>query len=87
MLDRENPAIKPGLTANVTIKTQTRENVLVIPQRSIVYRGSKKVVLVIKEGVPEPEEREVTTGIRGTEGLIEILSGVSEGEQILASPQ
>ena len=87
MLDQENPAIKPGLTANVTIKTQTRENVLVIPQRSIVYRGSKKVVLVVrKDDALKSDEREVMTGIRGTEGMIEILSGVSEGEQILASP-
>jgi HlyD family secretion protein len=85
-LEEVNPAVKPGLTANITISTQTRENVLVIPQHAIAYRGGKKVVMIVANSEGEPEEREITTGIRGMDGMIEVLSGLSEGERIIATP-
>jgi HlyD family secretion protein len=84
--DQEDPTIKPGLTANLDIVADRRENVLLVPQRSIIYRGGKKIVFVVTSGA-DTEEREVTTGLRGIDGNIEIASGLAEGERILHSPE
>ena len=85
-LDVENPLIKPGLTANLDIVANIHEGVIVVPQRSIAYRNGDKVVLIYKESAPA-EERKVETGLRGSDGNIEILSGLAEGELIVRSPE
>ncbi|HTY40057.1 MAG TPA: efflux RND transporter periplasmic adaptor subunit, partial [Candidatus Paceibacterota bacterium] len=87
LLDSTDPRIKPGLTANLDILTNKLENVLMIPQRAIAYRGDKKVVLIPHPGSKTPEEREITTGVRGSDTYIQVLTGLSEGEQIEPSPQ
>ena len=55
---------------------------LFIPQRAVVFDGNKNLVRVLKNGT-EVEEREVTVGIRGDEGVIQITSGLSEGEEVI----
>ena len=79
---KEESGIKPGMTANIDILTDRRENVLVLPQRVVTTKGGKKTVKIVKEnGVIE--EVEVETGIRGSGGNIEIISGVKEGDKVL----
>jgi HlyD family secretion protein len=76
--------IRPGMTANVDIMTDTREGVLVIPRRAILERGSQRFVRVlIDPKTAEYEEREVQTGLRGDDGEIEVTSGLGEGEEII----
>ena len=73
--------IKSGMTANVDIVTDLRENVLRIPQRAVLTKNGQKIVRVL-EG-EEIKEVQVETGIRGNEGEIEILSGIKEGDKII----
>ena len=76
--------VRPGMTANINIITETKKDVLVIPQRAVLEQEGKKIVRVVKEVAAGVfEEREVTTGLRGDEGKIEIISGLSEGENIV----
>ncbi|HLD81614.1 MAG TPA: efflux RND transporter periplasmic adaptor subunit [Patescibacteria group bacterium] len=81
-LSQIDSAIKPGMTVNVDILTDEKEDVLFIPQRAVVFDGNKNLVRVLKNGT-EVEEREVTVGIRGDEGVIQITSGLSEGEEVI----
>lgn len=74
--------IKSGMTANVDVGTEKKENVIAIPQRSVVSKDGKKIVRVLK-GENTIEEVEVTTGLRGSDGSIEITSGLSEGDKIV----
>ncbi|MEY4731336.1 MAG: hypothetical protein RL681_282 [Candidatus Parcubacteria bacterium] len=83
---KPDPTIKPGLTANLTVLAERKENALIVSQRLIIYRDGKKFVLVDR-GSAEPEEREVKTGIRGTDGTIEILSGLSETDTLREPPR
>ena len=76
--------IKPGMTANVDILAAKKENVVFAPQRSIIVRDGKKYVEVYRNG--KKEEREVETGLRGSEGNIEIVSGLEAGEEIIRLP-
>jgi HlyD family secretion protein len=75
-------ALRPGLSADLIITTDKRENVISIPQRAIYDKDGVDYVRVIdKRG--NVEERHVETGIRGDLGRIEILSGLTDGEEIV----
>ncbi|PIR77878.1 MAG: hypothetical protein COU30_00085, partial [Candidatus Magasanikbacteria bacterium CG10_big_fil_rev_8_21_14_0_10_38_6] len=71
-------------TANITVYTDKRANALVIPQRAILEDNGEKYVRVITNKKPFLYERRiVTTGLRGDDGGIEVLSGLSVGEEII----
>ncbi len=76
--------IKSGMTANIDIVTATKENALVVPRRAVISKNGRKFVLV-DVGEKEPEERAVETGLIGSDGNIEIISGLTEGERIVSS--
>ncbi len=80
----ENENIKSGLTANVDILTAKKENILNIPQRAIIRNNGDKIVKMLK-GEKEIQEVKVSTGIRGSNGNIEILSGLNEGDKVVIS--
>jgi RND family efflux transporter MFP subunit len=73
--------IKSGMTASLTVKGETREGVVAIPQRSVITKNNGKYVRVV-EG-ENTVEKAVTTGLRGSDGSIEITSGLSEGDQVV----
>lgn len=76
--------LKPGMTANLDILTATKNSVLAIPQRNITSRNGMRFVNVyLNDG--QEEERQIEVGLRGSDGFIEIISGLREGEQVLAS--
>ena len=84
-LDKEDGRIKPGMTANITIKTAERQDALIIPQRSVLFEGEKRFLYVLKSDGTR-EKREVKPGIRGSDGNIEVLEGLSAGEKVLTTP-
>ncbi|MEK7195168.1 MAG: efflux RND transporter periplasmic adaptor subunit [Patescibacteria group bacterium] len=82
-LDKDE-RIKPGMTANIDILTAERNNVVVIPQRAVVTKNGDKFVLVYN-GTENPEERKIEIGVKGSDGNVEVTSGISEGEQVITS--
>ncbi len=73
--------MKIGMTGDVDIVIERRDEVLTIPGRAIIRNADdEKIVRVLKNG--EVTEHVVTTGLE-TDTDIEILSGVEEGEQIV----
>lgn len=79
--NEKDDRLKSGMTADITIATETKENVLVVPSRAIVYRENAKYVQLLDNNVIV--EREVTTGLRGDDGMIEILAGLTVGEEVI----
>lgn len=73
--------LKPGLTANVIVVAGERSDVVVVPRRSLVTQGSRQFVQLLEDG--EVVERDVETGLIGSDGLAEILSGLEGGEQLI----
>ncbi|HAM88400.1 MAG: Efflux transporter, RND family, MFP subunit [Candidatus Falkowbacteria bacterium GW2011_GWC2_38_22] len=74
--------IKSGMTANIIITTEKKENVLMIPGRAVIDKnGAGKFARVLVNGIVE--ERLVTLGLRGDGGVTELLSGVKEGENVV----
>jgi len=76
-----DPRVKSGMTVDVDIICDSRENVLAVPQRTVFNKNGDKFVRVLEE--KNVKEVKVETGIRGSEGEIEILSGLKEGEKII----
>lgn len=81
-LEAENGKIKPGMTANVTIITASKDNVLIVPNRAIKIKEGKRFIKKMYND-KEFEEVEVETGLKGSEGEIEIISGLQEGDKVI----
>ncbi|PIR94186.1 hypothetical protein COT97_02680 [Candidatus Falkowbacteria bacterium CG10_big_fil_rev_8_21_14_0_10_39_11] len=81
LFDEIEQDIKPGMTANVTIHTATKNNTLYIPRRAVLDKDNKKIVRVLDGD--KIHEVEVQIGLRADNGLIEIISGLEEGETIV----
>ncbi len=69
------------MTVDITIITDEKENILILPERAVRRRGGKSFVTVLENG--ELIEKEIQTGIRGTDRMIEIIAGLGEGENVL----
>lgn len=80
---KEDERIKSGMTANIDIVTAQKSGVLTIPQRAVIQRGNDRFVLISKGG-DQTEEIKITTGLKGSEGEIEIVSGLNEGDNIVS---
>lgn len=78
--DDNDPRIKSGFTANLTIATLVKENVLFLPQFAILQNDQG--VFVKKVVGKELVQTAITTGIKGRDGSVEVLSGVSEGDVV-----
>jgi HlyD family secretion protein len=76
-----NERIKPGMTANINVISETHTNVLVIPATAVIKRDNKYFVVV--DSNPTKESREVTVGLRDNKN-IEIISGLKLGEKVFA---
>jgi len=84
----ESEDIKSGMTANLDIQTDMREMVIAVPQRAVITQDGDKIVRVLKEKDdhnPVIEDIIVETGIRGSDGTVEIISGLSEGDEVIIS--
>lgn len=76
--------VRPGMTANVDILTDAKQQVLVIPQRAVFEEDGKKLVRVVTDAAKGVfERREIATGLRGDDGMIEVVSGLREGEMVV----
>lgn len=79
-----DPRLLVGMTANLTIVTDQRENILIVPNSALLPKGTGRVVQVVgADG--QPQEVDVTIGI--SDGIVsEVLSGLEEGQTIIATP-
>ncbi|HLM84301.1 MAG TPA: efflux RND transporter periplasmic adaptor subunit [Candidatus Bathyarchaeia archaeon] len=81
MLASQDADLRPGMTGTVNIKISQQSQAMVIPQNSLFSDAGKKYVMMMSEGFPE--RREVQTGAYGSDGMAEILSGLSVGDKII----
>lgn len=77
--------LKPNMYANITLLVEPKKNVLSIPLEALI-RSSEGNRVIVAIGQGRFQSRSVTTGIESDE-RVEILSGLSVGEQIVVSGQ
>ncbi|MBD3156214.1 HlyD family efflux transporter periplasmic adaptor subunit [Candidatus Peregrinibacteria bacterium] len=78
--DLEDERLKSGMTANLEIITDQKENVLTIPARAIKYEDSIRYVEVLNNGAPK--KTTITTGLESDQ-YVEVTSGLKQGDKII----
>jgi len=83
--DVENPdgALKPGMFANFSIITGEAATAPAVPQDAIVYEGDRARAWVAGES-DTLALRAIRTG-RISDGMVEVLAGLSAGEKVVTS--
>jgi len=79
-LDTQQEGIKSGMTADIVVETNKKENVLMIPINVIEKIDGLERVQV-KNG-KQIEDRIIQTGLEGND-YAEVISGLNEGEEII----
>lgn len=79
--NKPDARFKSGLTANINIQTKQKDNVLVLPQYAVLQNDVGNFVEVLTNNVVK--QIPVTLGIQDQKGNVEIVSGVTEGEQVI----
>lgn len=80
-IDIKEINIKSGMTADIIIITDSKEDALIIPRRAVIEKNGKNMVRIPIDG--DFQEIEVETGLVGADGNIEIISGLKEGDEVI----
>jgi len=83
-LDNKDGLLKPGMFASVTLKTATKDDVVVVPTDAVVFHGGRYVVYTADGN--KAVEKEVETGLDNGQET-EITSGLQEGDILIIKGQ
>jgi multidrug efflux pump subunit AcrA (membrane-fusion protein) len=83
--NRPDPRIRAGMFATVSLVTNTRRDVPVIPRSSVINTYGSWIVFIADEQ-NTARRRVITLGIEN-ETLVEVLSGLETGERVVSSGQ
>ena len=82
-LDTIPPGLRPGMSAEVEVMTERRNDVLTIPPEALAVEDGRDVCYVASEdGL---ERREVKLG-QATTDQLEVMEGLNEGEAVVLEP-
>ncbi len=82
----QDDRIKSGMTANLDILTDKKDNILLLPNRIITTKDDGKYVSVRNpDDMSDILEKKIIVGLRGSEGNVEIISGLNEGDKVITS--
>lgn len=82
-LEKLEPRLKAGMSANIDVRTNEKDNVLMIPTRAIKEDGKKKYVEILKADGITTEKIYIETGLEGDDGMVEVKSGLKGGEKVI----
>jgi len=78
--------LKPGMYADIYLKSSMGDNALVVPQEAVIFSGIRRLVFVsLGKGRFRP--REVKLGVEVNQNEYQVLKGLEEGEEIVLSAQ
>lgn len=78
---KDDPRIKSGMTANIDVVTEARENVLTVPQWALGGTNDERTVKVMRGELVSTVT--VVIGLRGSDGTVEVTSGLKEGDTVV----
>jgi len=82
LVENTDGSLKPGFFARVTIQTDRKDNVVVVPAESLLNVSGIEKVFVLEDG--KAAERVVRSGTK-IDKLVEIVEGLKEGELVATS--
>ena len=75
--------IRSGMTSNLEILTHQVDGVIEIPYRAVVMTATSTTVRVVSADGQTYTSVPVTTGLKGSDGTIQILSGLNPGDKVV----
>lgn len=78
--------LKPGMYSTIHLRTEIDPEATLVPDVAVIDTGERSVVFVAK-GSGRFELRDVRTGLRSEGDRIQVLSGLTPGEEIVLSGQ
>lgn len=75
--------IRSGMTANTDILTHEKSDTIVIPLRAVTDDNGTKTVKLIRDDGKTYDVVPVQTGLKGYDGMIEIVSGLTAGQKVV----
>lgn len=87
-LEFENPGyfLKPGMFVSVQIASELEPSALLVSDSAVLRSGQKNTVFVALNG-GKFEARAINLGPEGENGMFQVLSGLNEGDRVVASGQ
>ncbi len=79
-----NTTLRAGYSANASVIIQKKDSVLIIPERVVTFRNDSAFVKVAL-GPGREEERAIRTGLSDAIN-VEVVSGLTEGDEVLEKP-
>ncbi|MDD3156357.1 MAG: efflux RND transporter periplasmic adaptor subunit [Candidatus Pacebacteria bacterium] len=80
--NEKDDRIMPGMTANIDVLTSEKKDVISVPNRAIISKDNKKFIKVLNG--KEVVLTNIITGMRGSDGNTEVISGLKVGDQIVS---
>ena len=80
--DNPDGKLRPGMSARVRIELDSNGSALLVPEQAIVPMGEEKNVYLVVAG--KAKMVPVTIGMR-LPGLVEVTSGVKEGDEVITA--
>jgi len=84
-MEKEDSRIKSGMSTDIDILTSERKNVLAVSNQAVKNdEGNRYVeVLEMKDEQKTTRKVDVKIGLRGDNGMTEIISGLNEGDEVV----
>ena len=83
---RVDSRILPGMFATISLVTNSRVDVPVIPRNALIQTYGTWIVFVVPKDASSARRREVTLGLE-SDTMVEILAGLEIGEQVVSEGQ
>ncbi|MEO8313330.1 MAG: efflux RND transporter periplasmic adaptor subunit [Pseudomonadota bacterium] len=83
-LDNSDGTLRPGMFAQIRLRRSEGDDALLVPAEAVIRTGTRSLVIVFEDGrfTPVPVEIGAEAG-----GQAQILKGLEEGQQVVASGQ
>jgi HlyD family secretion protein len=81
LVDHPPAFLRPDMTVSINVEVARRESALVLPAETVREAESAPWVLVVRQR--RAQRQPVTLGLRG-EGMVEITSGLRDGEAVVS---
>ena len=78
-----DPRLKIGMSTNVDILTAEHDNVVSVPSRAIKDDNGQDYVEVLNADGKTTKHVDIKTGMKGDDGMVEVTSGLSGGEDVV----
>lgn len=84
-MEKEDSRIKSGMSADIDVLTAEKKDVLAVSNQAIKNDEGNKYVEVLKmvDEKKVTERKNVKIGLRGDNGMTEIISGLNEGDEVV----